>query len=192
MERVEVIPGLIVDEEMHEHAARGLERHAPDERLTWEAFTDEHSWLLIPDPDGAGYKGELVVHRREDRTIKINLWMAPDLRAGASPAPHNHPWAFRAHVLMGGYTEQRYQVLDGRVHAETRSHMASGENDVPLDVFHEVTHIHAPARTLTLMVCGEGRTGNWDYLDVATGTFEENPADPTFKARLLALNPRLR
>lgn len=94
MERVEVIPGLIVDEEMYERAVRGLEQHAPGEKLTWEAFTDEHSWLLVPDPDGAGYKGELVVRREEDCTIKINLWMAPDLRAGAEPAPITTPGSF--------------------------------------------------------------------------------------------------
>lgn len=192
MERIEIIPGLIVDEEMYQRAVRGLEQHAPSGKLTWEAFTDEHGWLLIPDPDGAGYKGELVVRREEDCTVKINLWMAPDLRAGAEPAPHNHPWEFRAHVLMGGYTEQRYQVLDGEVHAEARSHDAGGQNHVPLDVFHEVTHVHTPARTLTLMVCGQGRKGNWGYLDVDTGAFEENQADPTFKARLQTLNPRLR
>ncbi|MFG2684336.1 hypothetical protein [Streptomyces sp. NPDC048392] len=192
MERVEIVPGLIVDEEMYERAVQGLAEHAPDQKLTWEAFTNEASWLLVPDPDGAGYKAELVMSREAERTIKINLWMSPDLRAGETPAPHNHPWQFDAFVLMGGYTEQRYKLVDGQVHTETQTHEAGGRNHLPLDEYHEVTKIHEPARTLTLMVCGEGRKGDWGYLDPATGKVEANQPDPTFKARLVALNPRMR
>lgn len=192
MELVEIIPGLIVDEEMYERARKGLAEHASEEKLTWETFTDEYSWLLIPAPDGTGYKAELVLRQEEALTIKVNLWMSPDLRAGGTPRPHSHPWKFTAHVLMGGYTEQRYEALNGKVHAETQIHRAGGQNHVPLSVFHEVTEIHAPARTLTLMICGQGRKGDWGYLDVETGAFEANQPDPTFKARLQALNPRMR
>ncbi|MFF4607905.1 hypothetical protein ACFY12_34855 [Streptomyces sp. NPDC001339] len=189
---MEIIPGLIVDEEMYDKAVHGLIEHTPEEKLTWESFTDEHSWLLIPGLDGAGYKAELVLRREKDRTIKINLWMAPDLRAGQTPAPHNHPWEFHAHILMGGYTEQRYQLVDGKVRTETQIHEAGGQNHLPLDIYHEVTKIHAPARTLTLMVCSGGRKGDWGYLNTETAVFAANQPDPTFKAHLQALNPRLR
>ncbi|WP_327356340.1 hypothetical protein [Streptomyces sp. NBC_01304] len=192
MERVEIIPGVVVDEEMHEHATQGLAEHAPGENVPWETFADGTSWLLVPGPDGAGYKAELVVRREEHHTIKFNLWMSPDLRAGAGPRPHNHPWEFTAFVLMGGYTEERYQVVDGVVRAWTQIHEAGGRNHLALNVFHEVTEIHAPARTLTLMLCGQGRERDWGYLDIATGAFEANQADPAFETRLQALNPRAR
>lgn len=191
MERIEIIPGLIVDEEMHQHAVRGLAEHTPAEKLTWETFADENSWLLVPDPDGAGYKAELVLRRDKDHTVKINLWMSPDLRAGAEPQPHNHPWEFSAYVLMGGYTEQRYRVVDGAVRTETQEHERGGHNHVPLDVYHEVTKIHDPGKTLTLMVCGQGRKGEWGYLNLTSGKFEKNQPDPTFKERMVALNPRM-
>ncbi|MGY4969559.1 hypothetical protein ACWGCC_10055 [Streptomyces nigrescens] len=192
MKPIEIIPGLTVDKEMYQSAVEGLAAFAPDEKLTWESFADERSWLLIPDPDGSGYKAELVVRRAAESTIKINLWMSPDLRAGSAPQPHNHPWEFVAHVLMGGYTEQRYQVIDGTVHTATQTHKAGGENHLPLDVFHEVTQIHAPGRTLTLMICGKGRKGDWGYLDPESGAFEANRPDPEFRDRLVALNPRMR
>ncbi|MEU9197738.1 hypothetical protein [Streptomyces hundungensis] len=192
MARVEVVPGLAVDRHLYEAAVKGLKEHAPEESLTWEAFTSPASWTLVPDPDSRGYKGELVLRREEDRTRKINLWFAPDLRDGATPKPHNHPWQFTSHVLAGGYTEQRYMLREGRVVTEPQEHSAGGSNELPLDVFHEVTRIHEPGATLTLMLCGAGRQGAWGYLDPATGGTYDNEPDPTFRDRLLALNPRMR
>ncbi len=112
MHRAEVVPGLTVDRDLYETAVKGLREHAPDENLTWEAFTSPGSWTLVPDAQGRGYKGELVLRREESRTRKINLWFAPDLRDGQTPKPHNHPWGFTSHVLSGGYTEQRYALRD--------------------------------------------------------------------------------
>ncbi|MDQ0604285.1 hypothetical protein QF037_008630 [Streptomyces canus] len=192
MQTVQVVPGLIVDEELFDATVHGLEQYAPSESLTWEDFTSEDRWLLVPDPDGLGYKAELVLRREEDRTVKVNLWMAPDLRDGAKPQPHNHPWEFTAHILAGGYTEQRYELVDGQVVTETRVHEAGGTNHMPLSSFHEVTHIQVPGRTLTLMVCGAGRQGAWEYLDPDTGEVEPNRPDPGFREGLAALNPRMR
>lgn len=192
MRTVRIVPGLTVDEELFDAAVDGLARFAPDESLTWEEFTSEDRWLLVPDSEGMGYKAESVLRRETGRTVKVNLWMAPDLRDGERPRPHNHPWEFTAHVLAGGYTEQRYELVDGRVVTETRTHEAGGTNTVPLSSYHEVTHIQAPGRTLTLMVCGAGRKGEWGYLDPATGELEPNQPEPGFRERLAALNPRLR
>ncbi|MGW2998703.1 hypothetical protein [Streptomyces sp. NPDC001155] len=192
MKSAQIIPGLAVDEEMFDAAFSGLAAHAPDEHLTWDSFTNEQNWTLIPDPDGVGYKAEYLLRREAETTIKINLWFRPDLRDGEKPKPHNHPWPFTAHILLGGYTEQRYEVVDGKVTSTTQSHRVGEQNDVPLEIFHEVTAITEPGRTLTLMVCGAGRKGEWGYIDPESGEFEANRPDPGFRARLVAINPRLR
>jgi hypothetical protein len=159
--------------------------------ITWGDFIDQDNWFFVPDPDGVGYKAEYLVLRSEDRTVKINLWMKPDLRAGDAPMPHNHPWPFTAYVLMGGYTESRYEVVDGKVTTTTEEHRAGDKNHVPLDLFHEVTEIHDPGRTLTLMVCGRGNKGQWGYIDPNTGEFRPNQPDPTFLERAREINPRM-
>jgi hypothetical protein len=192
VDRVEVVPGLVVDRRLYEVAVQGLKKHAPDETLTWEAFTSQESWTLVPDPDGHAYKGELVLRREESGTRKINLWLAPDLREGDTPKPHNHPWEFTSHILSGGYTEQRYTLRDGTTITESRTHTAGSSNHVPPDVYHEVTEITEPGRTLTLMLCGAGRQGSWSYLDPETGRTYANEPDPGFRDRLIALNPRMR
>lgn len=193
MEQVRIIPGLTVDREMYERVVAGLAEHAPEESLTWEVFTSEDGWTLVPNPDGVGYKAELVLRRSPDVTIKVNLWMRTDLRAGQEPQPHGHPWPFTAHVLLGGYDEQRYELVDGKVSTTTMTHSAGGANHLPLHVFHEVTDIHEPGRTVTLMICGKGTKGDWGYLDPVTGTITANQdmPDPTFKQRMVAINPRM-
>jgi hypothetical protein len=177
---------------MFRAAAKGLASHAPEEQFTWDRFIDENNWTFIPDPDSEGYKAEFLVQRTPGRTLKINVWFKPDLRDGQRPRPHNHPWEFTAFILLGGYTEDRYEVAGGKVNKTTQVHKAGEQNHLPPTTFHEVTQISEPGRTLTLMVCGAGRTGAWGYIDPETGEFEENQPDPDFRRRLEALNPRLR
>ena len=189
MNRVDVKAGLIVDQEMYDAVVEGLTANAPGESLSWDAFTTPRRWLLVPDVDGQGYKAELLVRREPARTVKVNAWMAPDLRAGDVPRPHNHPWPFRSYVLMGGYDETRYQLVNGTVLSEPRTHTQGAYNEMSLEEYHEVTRIHVPGRTVTLMVCGAGRNDAWGYLDVATGAFEPHSLDPAFQAHKEALNP---
>lgn len=95
-------------------------------------------------------------------------------------------------MLLGGYSEDRY-TLDraGGVRSEHGvEHGAGGVNTVPLATYHEVTAIHDPGRTLTLMVCGPGERGRWGYLDPATGRHHAAAPDPDFGERLKALNPQ--
>ncbi|MEU3186016.1 hypothetical protein ABZ707_17710 [Streptomyces sp. NPDC006923] len=191
MPEVQVLPGLPVNEDLFDAAVRGLADFAPDDAITWEDFTSEDRWLLVPRPDGLAYKAELLVRREESRTVKVNLWLGPDRRGGEQPRPHNHPWEFTAHVLRGGYTEERYELVDGELVTETRVHEAGGTNHVPLSTFHEVTRIAAPGGTLTLMVCGAGRKGAWGYIDPETGRTEPHQPDPSFRQHLAALNPRM-
>jgi len=84
----EVIPGLVLDEQLHGAAAEGLAVHAPAQSaLTWEAFSDATRWWLVPSPDDddagvpLGYKAEFVVTQTADLTIKVNIWYRPDLRS---------------------------------------------------------------------------------------------------------------
>jgi hypothetical protein len=190
-----IVTGLILDDEMYQAAAAGIAEHVPDlAPLTWSRFTTPTLWTLVPDDEGAGYKAELTLLADPDRTVKVNLWYLPDLRGGQTPTPHSHPWSFRAHVLLGGYSEDRYVPTHGGLIAALlgAQHQAGGTNRVPLTAYHEVTAIHEPGRTLSLMVCGPRHPQGWGYLDVRTGTHRPAPADPTFSARLAALNPHLR
>lgn len=191
MTQFQIIPGLVVDSEMYEAAESGLALHAPDApRLTWETFTAVDGWTLVPDDCGQGYKAEFVLRNDAERTLKINSWYLPDLRAGDKPKPHSHPWDFYAFILMGGYTEDRYE-LDGDTVVTNLgvTHRSGSVNEVPRTLYHEVTEIHDPGRTLTLMVCGAGQRGTWGYLDVRTGEHTRTAPDPGFKDRLRALNP---
>ncbi|MGF7229460.1 MAG: hypothetical protein ACQR33_05795 [Candidatus Saccharibacteria bacterium] len=192
--RVPIIPGLTVSDDMFERAEVAITKLnlTPDFLFTWRSFTDPKKWLLIPDPECFGYKAELTLHQTEQSTIKVNIWYGPDLRAGETPKPHNHPWDFTAHVLLGSYNETRYDssnsgapLIQDRVHAE------GGQNHVPLHVFHEVTEVE-PGKTMSLMVCGRGTKGQWGYIDPHTGAFELTAPDPTFRDRLLQLNPQHR
>ncbi|MER8002966.1 hypothetical protein [Streptomyces sp. NPDC095613] len=191
MKRVTISPGLLVDEALHEAASEGIGLYAPNcAPLTWDRFVAPAGWWLVPDETGDGYKAECVLEDTQDRTIKINLWFLPDLRGGQKAQPHSHPWDFHAHVLLGGYNEDRYVPDGGTVRAERSvEHQAGAVNRVPIDVYHEVTQIHDPGRTLTLMVCGRGERGRWGYLDINTGTRVPVQPDPKFAARLRALNP---
>ena len=196
MRTVTVVPGLVLDEELYGLAEAGLWAFAPGlVACTWEWFTDPANWALIPDPSCFGYKAELLLQRAAERTTKINLWMGPDLRAGETPKPHNHPWEqFTAHVLAGGYLETRYEPSPqgGAPVVQDRSHSAGGRNIVPKATFHEVIEVADPGRTLTLMDCGPGIQGQWGYMDPHTGEFSANEPDPAFSARLRQLNPQLR
>lgn len=193
--RITIVPGLVVTEAMFEAAADGVARHARDVRpLTWERFTTSAPWTLVPDELGHAYKAEFILRRTRERTYKINLWMRPDRRGSAKPKPHDHRWPFTSRVLRGGYTEDRYTIAGRSVRDNLGvSHRAGGANDMPLNVCHEVTGIHRPGDTLTLMVCGRLTRDTWGYL-VDTDTARIVPAapDPRFTARLRALNPHQR
>lgn len=74
----------------------------------------------------------------------------------------------------------------------TQSHTAGEVNGITREQFHEVTAIHEPGRTLSLMICGLGERGAWGHLDPGSGVFELNDpsADPGFSDRLYAINPQ--
>lgn len=195
MTMIQIAPGLVLDDELFGAAEAGVSAHAPHlAPLTWRQFAEPAGWTLVPDDCGDGYKAELVLLNTREATAKINLWFLPDLRGGQEPTPHSHPWAFDAHVLLGGYSEDRYTPDGtGMVRAERGvEHAAGGVNGVPRSVYHEVTAIHEPGRTLTLMVCGRGERGAWGYLDLATGQHRHVEPDRTFAARLRAINPHRR
>jgi hypothetical protein len=217
MTGITVAPNLVLDDDMYDLARAALSMHAPDEveGFTGEQFFARESWVLVPDPEHPEvpwYKAELVIKNRApwDQTLKLNVWWSPDLRKSGEPLPHSHPWPFTGHVLLGGYTEDRYEVADpgsllvdphsfGEVGlaniAQGVEHRAGQGNEIDLVTFHEVTAIHEPGRTISLMNCGLGRKDGWGYLDPSTGTYTPNkqsPTDPRFKTLLLDRNPHLR
>ncbi|MEU7044920.1 hypothetical protein AB0A77_28230 [Streptomyces varsoviensis] len=192
MKTTRIIPGLTVDAAMYDAAAAGLAAHTGAESpLTWGRFTAPASWCLVPGPDGAAYKAEMVLRESIERTLKINIWYLPDRRGGAAPQPHSHPWPFTSHILLGGYSEDRYVAGDLASAEMGVEHRSGGANIIPRDLFHEVTAIHEPGRTLSLMVCGRGRRGSWGYLDPDTGQCTPVRPDPGFTDRFAALNPHI-
>ncbi|MFE9574069.1 hypothetical protein ACFYMW_37005 [Streptomyces sp. NPDC006692] len=83
--------------------------------------------------------------------------------------------------------------MDGKVTTRTETHKSGDANVLPLTAFHEVTGIHEPGNTLSLMICGAGTKGDWGYLDPATGTVtaDQDAPAPTFRERMVAINPRM-
>lgn len=192
----DIAPGLTVTAAQFEAAAAALAEHAPDVALTWEQWTAPHRWGLVPDEDtGRCYKAEFTLSDHPRLLRRINIWFEPDLRGGGRPRPHSHPWPFRAHVLTGGYSEDRYVLDGGAVAVDAAEHRPGGVNHLPRGLFHEVTELHgAPGRVLTLMVAtAPGVRGGWGYLDPDTGRYA--PAPPpstTFQQAWRKLNPHLR
>lgn len=186
--RIEITPGLTLTNTLFEAAAAGIQQHAPDlDPLTHDRFTDPSGWWLIPDQDGRCYKAELVLAM--DR--KLNLWFLPDQRSDQD-RPHSHPWHFRAHLLGGGYTEDRLDPTGpGTVHEQRDvQHQVGGVNDMPKTTYHKVTAIHEPGNTLSLMLIdGVGKRGDWGYWNLITGKHEPVTPDPEFTRKLRALNP---
>lgn len=193
MQTTEIAPGLCLTEALYDVAQTGVAAHAPElPPLTWDVFTAAASWWLVPDGSGRLSKAELTLTEDRDRTVKINVWYAPDLRGpDGAPCPHSHPWPFESKILLGGYSEDRYVLDRGQVLAELgREHVQGDTNTVGRDLYHEVAALHtAPGATVTLMLCGRGERGAWGHLDPATGTVAPPQRDPHFPAHLRALNP---
>lgn len=199
MPKLEVIPGLILDDAMFDLAAAAIQTHAPDlPPLTFQRFTSATGWWMIPDDDGNGYKAELTLRNDREKTYRLNNWFLPDLRGGQQSRPHSHPWPFTARIISGGYAEDRYEATrsitvsagEPTVSAQLGvEHLAGGHNDVPRSVYHEVTDIFQPGNTFSLMVCGRGERGQWGYLNTSNGQHTPTAPDPNFQAKLRKLNP---
>ena len=143
--------------------------------------------LHVPDGKGGAFKTELTTVRTPERTEKYVWWHAGDPRT----TPHNHPWPFVSEILAGGYTEDRYQVVEGQIVKATCVYRAGDHNDCPADVYHVVRDVLP--NTVTHLVCGQQSEGAvWGYLDIETGQIEPAPRDPNFLAELHAINPHLR
>jgi len=185
---IDIVPGLTLTGDLYETAADGIARFAPElGPLTHERFTTPTCWWLIPDQSGECYKAELEL--RVDR--KLNVWFLPDQRSDAD-RPHSHPWPFRAHVLAGGYTEDRYEPTSLTAVREQLGvqHQAGDTNNLAKTTYHKVTDIHAPGRTLSLMLIdGVGTRGDWGYWNLLAGVHERVTPDPDFSRKLRALNP---
>jgi hypothetical protein len=194
-----ILPGFEINQTMYEAAADGLAEFAPDlTPLTWEAFTAPTGWLLIPDDQGRISKAEMILTCSAERTVKVNVWFRPDVRGGQKVIPHNHRFdEFTGHVVLGGYTDDQYRrtrVYDNG-HADIEAMLAvthagpDAANRVPHDVFHEVTAVHDPGRTVSIMVCGPGKFGDWCHLDFETGRLIKEQPVAGFDEMLRALNP---
>jgi hypothetical protein len=196
MNTITVAPGLKLDEDMYELAADAVASRLPNlAPLTFDDFIAPSLWSNIPDETGELSKAEAVLMRSRHLTVKINVWFREDLRGAGAPAPHNHPWeSFTSYVLGGGYDEDRWHVdaVGNIVETLGVEHHGPTANLVGHDIYHEVTAVHEPGRTMSLMVCGSGRRGDWGYLDLATGA--HNPLQPiaNFAEMFAALNPHRR
>lgn len=209
MRVVEVIPGLILDEEIFGAAAECLAAHAPAHcALTWEAFTDPARWWLVPSPDDddtgvpLAYKAEFVVVQTADLTIKINIWYRPDLRAGEISKPHTHPWlVMEAHPAMGAYEDEHWHRTATGLLVQKGSvlNVPGSVNRIFDRDYHEVKYVASPGRTVSVIVCGrwlhdEAHKGIWGHLDLDTGCHVPVQRDPVeqerFRVRMYRINPQ--
>lgn len=143
--------------------------------------------IHVPDGLGGAFKTELTTVRTPERTEKYIWWHSGDPRI----TPHNHPWPFQSMILSGGYTEDRYQVIDGLLVKETRQYREGDVNDCPADVYHVVYDVLP--KTATHLICGQQSEGAaWGYLDIETGEVSKAMPDPEFLGHLRAINPHLR
>lgn len=190
---VTIAPGMTVTVDQFEKVAAALAEHAPEVAVSWDQWIDPSRWGLVPDEDtGRCYKAEFTLSDHPGLLRRVNVWFEPDLRVKGRPRPHSHPWPFTAHVLTGGYSEDRYVLDGGDVHQEQAEHRPDGVNDMPRDLFHEVTDLHTePGGTLTLMVASApGVRGGWGYLDPSTGRYDPAPpSSDAFWRAWRALNP---
>lgn len=140
--------------------------------------------LHIPNAAGEPYKTELVEVRGLEQTIKWNFWHLPDDHR----SPHNHPWEnVECTILYGGYTEERYWLVGGKVKKEIRTYRTGEVNSFSDKIFHLVTHVDPG--TVSRMVCGRTVKDNaWGYLDIVTGKYTKAEPDPNFIERLRANN----
>lgn len=195
MRKLEILPGVIVDETMFEDAAAGVARFAPQlPALTWERYTEASLWWNIPGDKGKLSKTETTLFRSKEFTARLNIWHAEDERGGDKPLPHNHPWnRFTGHLLGddSGYTEDRYLVdADGNVSEYLGiEHLAPELNVVDHPVFHEVRYVHNPGRTQSLMTCDDWTRNNWWHLNVETGEKITGQPVPQFEKWFRAANP---
>jgi hypothetical protein len=185
------IPDLKLTHDLYERAADGVRTHLPSlPALTREGFADLSSWACIPDDQGLLSKAEKILVRTPTLTAKINIWFRADLRGGNKPLPHNHPWTrFTGYLLGAGYDEDRYEVEGQDVTATLGlRHVSPAANTLDHATYHEVSAVHEPGKTLSLMVCSAWRRGDWGHLDVDTGRHIPLEADPDFDAKFAALN----
>lgn len=148
-------------------------------------------------PNGGGgpnarhsFKSELTLLRDPQiGTKKILWWHGDDPRV----TPHNHPWNFRSAILSGGYTEERYWLSrTGSIKRETLTFTAGMINEVPADVFHNVTRV-LPG-TVTYLDCGPAREGGaWGYMELGEGEYIPSTelVVSDLKDCFAALNPHL-
>jgi hypothetical protein len=209
MIRVNVIPGLVVDDELHAAAAGGLAVHAPTlPAISWEEFTDPTRWWLVPSPDDDAascplpYKAEFLVIQTAFFTVKVNIWYRPDLRAGETSRPHTHPWeVMEAYPVHGSYEDEHWiRTASGQLVGQGSVINERGSvNRIFARDYHEVTAVADPGRTVSVLVCGRWihdahHRGIWGHLDLATGCHVPVQLDEDelarFRTRLSRINPQ--
>jgi hypothetical protein len=205
----EIIPNIVVDDELYAAAAAGLTVHVPSQPLlTWQEFTDPIRWWLVPSPedDAAGvplaYKAEFVVTMTTDLTVKINIWHRPDLRSTETSKPHTHPWeVMEAYPVLGGYEDEHWhRTASGQlVQQGSVLNMPGSVNRIFARDYHEVTAVTEPGRTVSVLVCGrwihdEAHRGVWGHLDLRTGRHIPVERDEIererFRTRMHRINPQ--
>ena len=203
MRRVLVAPFFYVDSVMYEAALDALISRAPllAYQFTWERFACPMSWRFIPNihyPETEPYKAESRFFERyaADKELSLSVWRSPATRQQGKLLVHNHSGTVRREMVLGECAEDRYESLDDRIHEALDCRYETGEvGTLEPHMFHEVTGIFVPWRTMILSESEHGEGGVSEYLDIESGAIlSSGPtrAGSSFTELFNHWNPHLR
>lgn len=129
---------------------------------------------VITDDYGDPYLGRIyLVHVL--RSVLPGVFLHYFFRGDHDRELHNHPWHWAVSlVLTGGYVEYRMEGKDGAVTRRVIRPLSL--NLIRKDTFHRVELLEPGKGAWTLFIAGKRAAEPWGFIDMATRTFETEPA----------------
>jgi hypothetical protein len=149
-----------------------------DKVLTNREWSD---WKMIPGPNGAPFKVEcLRAGLQPGHSERLTVWLDDD------PRPHDHPWReFVSTVFSGGFTEVRFETVNGEVVRTEHQRRAGDTYTCPAGVVHMIINVLPGTRTHMMMTPNEIKWGSYNLPDLSPAVF-----NPVFLENLKALNSK--
>ena len=153
---------------MGEKISRRTKARLAGRRSPQWAFMEK---FVVPDYSRPELDEDYLTRWRLINTPLFGIYLHKIETPDPRPTLHDHPWAFTAIVLRGGYTEmRRYSHVMGTDKRYAGRNMVRRINMMPLDSLHWIERLHRTP-TWTLVFVGR-RKRVWGYLD-RDGTYTE-------------------